>query len=99
MTQDTHLTDIVFRVTLSDFKGTVFALFPHEVSGYDGSVITYQHIGQHSSSDYVHCIKQSKLATAVEYANLKEMENLGYNINIVKKQNYKKYLSDYNKAR
>jgi hypothetical protein len=29
MTQDTHLTDIVFRVsTLSDFKGTVFALFP-----------------------------------------------------------------------
>jgi hypothetical protein len=48
----------------------------------------------------VHCIKQSKLATAVEYANLKkEMENLGYNINIVKKQNYKKYLSDYNKAR
>jgi hypothetical protein len=47
----------------------------------------------------VHCIKQSKLATAVEYANLKKMENLGYNINIVKKQNYKKYLSDYNKAR
>jgi hypothetical protein len=35
-------------------------------------------------------LKQSKLATAVEYANLKkEMENLGYNINIVKKQNYK----------
>jgi hypothetical protein len=46
----------------------------------------------------VHCIKQSKLATAVEYANLKK-RNLGYNINIVKKQNYKKYLSDYNKAR
>jgi hypothetical protein len=99
MTQDTHLTDIVLELVLYQILKALYSLYSLTKFRGDGSVITYQHIGQHSSSDYVHCIKQSKLATAVEYANLKEMENLGYNINIVKKQNYKKYLSDYNKAR
>lgn len=101
MEKDTHTTDMVFRVdTSKDWKGTVFALFPHEVSTLDGCVTCYQHIGQHSSADYRHCISKSRPATAEEMADLKkELEGLGYNINIVKKQNYDKYLKSYYEVR
>jgi hypothetical protein len=67
MEKDTHTTDMVFRVdTTKDFKGTVFALFPHEVSTLRGSVTFYQHVGQHGSADYNHCIKTSRPATEDE---------------------------------
>jgi len=93
--------DIVFRVdTSKDFKGTVFALFPHEVADHKGHVNSYQHIGQHSGADYRGCIATSKLATPMQYADLiAEMESLGYDINIVKKQNYAKYLKSYHEVR
>jgi len=101
MEKDNYITDIVFRVdTSKDFKGTVFALFPHEVSDEKGHVNSYQHVGQHSSADYNHCINTSKLATAEEYADLKEeMESIGYKINVVKKRNYDKYLRNYKSIR
>lgn len=97
MKKDTYTTDIVFRVIKTkEFKGTVFALFPHEVCNNRGEVTTYQHVGQHSSADYNHCIKNSRLATESEYNDLKkEMESLGYNINVVTKRNYAKYLASY----
>lgn len=97
MKKDNYKTDIVFRVdTSKEFKGTVFALFPHEVCNHRGEVTTYQHVGQHSSADYNHCIKISRLATESEYNDLKkEMESLGYNINVVTKRNYAKYLASY----
>jgi hypothetical protein len=97
MEKDTHITDIVFRVEKSgDFKGTVFALFPHECShGY--MVNCYQHVGQHSSANYQGCIASSRPATPKEYADLKaEMDSLGYNIRIVKRQNYDKFLASKN---
>jgi hypothetical protein len=101
MEKDTHTTDIVFRVdTSKDFKGTVFALFPHEVCDHKGNVTTYQHIGQHSGGDYKACIGFSRLATLEESESLKrEMESLGYNINVVKKQNYDKFLKSYKEVR
>lgn len=97
MKKDTYTTDIVFRVdTSKEFKGTVFALFPHEVCDFDGNVTTYEHIGQHSTATYDYCIKISRLATESEYNDLKkEMESLGYNINVVTKRNYAKYLASY----
>ncbi len=101
MEKDTNITDIVFRVdTSKDFKGTIFALFPHDVFDHRGNVTTYQHVGQHSGGDYKACIGFSKLATAEESADLKrELEGYGYNINVVKKQNYKKFLKSYNEVR
>ena len=97
MKKDNYKTDIVFRVdTSKDFKGTVFALFPHEVWDFKGNVTTYQHVGQHSGADYKYCIQTSRLATENEYNDLKkEMESLGYDINVVTKQNYKLYLKSY----
>jgi hypothetical protein len=98
MERDTHATDMVFRVDATkDFKGQVFALFPHEVES-NGMVTSYQHIGQHSSADYDHCIKTSRPATEEEYKSLKsELESFGYNINVVSKRNYNKYLAEYKK--
>jgi hypothetical protein len=96
MEKDSWKTDMVFRVDKhGDFKGTVFALFPHEIS--HGTLVTcYQHVGQHSSADYQSCVDRSRLATEEEYADLKaELECLGYNINVVKRQNYDKFLQAY----
>lgn len=100
MEKDNYKTDVVFRCDKSgDFKDQVFALFPHEVSTHNGLVNCYQHVGQHSSANYSGCISVSRPATPKEYKDLKvEMEGLGYDLNIVKKQNYDKYLESYNEV-
>ena len=99
MKKDSYKTDVIFRVDKTkDFKGTVFALLPHEVCDKAGHVTTYQHLGQHSAADYKHCISRSRPATPAEYFDLfKEMESVGYNFNVIKKQNYDKYLISYRK--
>ena len=101
MERDTHITDIIFRVdTTRDFKGTVFAVFPHEVADLRGHVTTYQHVGQHSQGDYQVCLNTSRMAIADEYADLKkEMESIGYNIKVVQRRNYEKYITEYNRVR
>jgi len=92
--------DIVFRVdTSKDFKGTIFALFPHDVCTTNGLVTHYQHVGQHGSADYRGCIASSKLATPEQYADLlAEMVSIGYEVTVLKKQNYNKYLKSYYKT-
>jgi hypothetical protein len=91
MCKDTNITDVIFRVdTSKDFKGTVFAIFPHQVADYKGNVMSYQHIGQHSGANYSHCINTSKPATEKQYSDLKtELEQIGYSLRIVKRQNKK----------
>lgn len=101
MEKDTYITEIMFRYdTTKDFKGTIFAVMPHHVDTLKGDVTTYQHVGQHSTGDYNVCLQQSRPATEIEYADLKaEMESLGYNIKVVKRRNYDKYLKSYYEAR
>ena len=89
--------DVIFRKdTSKDWEGVIFALFPHFVNDFEGNVLSYQKIGQHSSADYQHCIRKSKPAIEAEYIYLKkELEEIGYDLNIIKKQNYQKYLTAY----
>jgi hypothetical protein len=89
--------DVVFRVDKSrDFSGEVFALFPHVCCNHNGNVTSYQHVGQHSSANYNYCLGLSKPASPTQYADLKkELEGLGYEINVVKKRNYDKFLKSY----
>lgn len=83
--------DINFRID----KDGVFALFPHECS-YSNFVTCYQHVGQHSSAEYRGCIRSSKSATPKQYKDLKkELKSIGYVINVVKRQNYNKFLKSY----
>ncbi len=101
MEQDNPVTDVVFRADKSgDFKDVVFAMLPHEVDDRNGHVTSYQHVGQHSSANYVGCIADSRPATEAEYSDLKaEMENLGYNLNVVQKQNTDKYIASWDAVR
>ena len=90
MEKDNFKTDIVFR----KFKdGQIIALMPHEVDTNKGLVCTYMHVGQHSSGDYNYVVSITKLATEDEFADLKkELESIGYDIKVIKKQNTDKYL-------
>lgn len=86
--------DVVFRID-NKYKD-VFALFPHDVCDNQGHVTSYQHVGQHSSADYRHCIRNSKKASKEEHKDLKgELEDRGYDLNIVSRQNYDKWLESY----
>ena len=89
--------DVIFRKEKSGFfKGEVYALFPHNVETYEGDVMSYAHVGQHSYADYNYCIRTSDPASPFEFDALKrELEGIGYELNIVKKQNHAKYLISY----
>ena len=61
------LTPVIFRVWRD--TGDVFALFPAD-SEKPGECSSYQHVGQHGSADYGHCIRQSRPAKPSEYRTL-----------------------------
>lgn len=94
-------TEVIFRkVKSGKFKGDIFALFPYDVLTLDGDVGCYMHIGQHGHADYNHCINTSVIAKEQEYAPLKrELEDIGYNLRIMKKRKYDKYIKNYNKIK
>lgn len=101
MKKDDYKTDVMFRKDITkNFKGEIFAVFPNNPDTYEGNVTTYQHVGQHSTGDYQVCLQQSKPATAKESADLKrEMEGIGYDLNVVCRQNREKYLKELQKIR
>ena len=92
-------TDVIFRKEKSGFfKGEIYALFPHEVETLHGNVMYYAHIGQHTHANYEWAIYTSVPASPDEYANLKsELEDIGYELNVIKKRNYKMYLESRKK--
>jgi hypothetical protein len=64
MEKDNYKTEVVFRVDKAGaFKGTVFAMLPHECADLKGNVTCYEHVGQHHSADYRGCISKSRPAT------------------------------------
>jgi len=94
-------TEMIFRVDNSkDFKGTIFAIFPHDVVDYHGHVTTYQHVGQHCSGDYHHMMNTSKPAKEEEYKDLyNELKGSGYNIKVTCRRNKDKYNKSYREMR
>ena len=101
MKKDTYITEVIFRKwRKKEFKGEIIALFPYHVETLEGLVMSYQHIGQHGSADYIFCIQMTVPAKAEEYQSLKEeLEYIGYNLKVINKRNYKKYLTEYNKMK
>ena len=93
MTKDTFKTDVIFR---KEKDGEILALFPHIVDTFTGYVMAYAHVGQHSPADYNHCIKISKPAKPEEYKDLlNELQGLGYNLRVIKRQSGRKYREAY----
>jgi len=101
MKKDTYITEVIFRKwNRKDFKGDIIALFPYDVWSYRGDVTSYEHIGQHGGAEYNHCINMTVPAKEEDFKDLKEeLEYIGYNLKVINKRNYKKYLNEYNKMR
>ena len=99
--QDNFKTDVIFRIEKNgQFKDDILAVFPYEVADYKGSVMAYVHIGQHTSADYNYVLQKTKPAKEIEYSDLyRELTSIGYNLNVIKKRNYTKYLNSLNKVR
>lgn len=71
------MTPVIFRKERRA-NGDVFALFP-TLEGSPGCCMSYQHVGQHGSADYAHCIQTSRPATSMEYGDLLiELIDYGY---------------------
>jgi hypothetical protein len=79
-------TPVLFR-TWKTNADDVFALFPTLAGDNDPRTCTcYQHVGQHSSAHYDHCISMSRPATKAERAPLaKELSRIGYAFTIVRR--------------
>lgn len=93
--KDIEQTVVIFRKWKKSFDEDmdIVALFPYEkYSDSNPSLcMSYAHIGQHGGADYWQCVKNSKLATPEEYADLKqELEEIGYNLKVAKKKQYGK---------
>jgi hypothetical protein len=86
--------DVMFR---TEKEGNVLAYFPYEI--HNGYVATcYAHIGQHSACDHEYIIKETK--PCLEFKELKiELESIGYELNIIKKRNYNKFINAVNAAK
>jgi hypothetical protein len=97
MIKDTHITEVVFRKYKN---GEIIALMPHEVCDQKGSVTSYMHVGQHGGANYDGVLANTKLAPPTEALPLyTELESIGYNLLVIKKRNYNKYLLSYRKIK
>jgi hypothetical protein len=91
--KDTHKTAVQFR----KLKGEIIAVFPYEIEGRN-TVLSYAHIGQHSEASW-HINSFTRSASPSEYIELKtELENIGYNLDIIKRRSHKRYLDAYYSA-
>jgi hypothetical protein len=88
---DTHKTAVVFRKWNQKNGSGIIALFPELPSDtYGYYVLSYEHIGQHGGADYQGVISRTVPATPEESSDLvKELESLGYNLAICKRQTAK----------
>lgn len=93
MNKDTHKTHVQFR----KLKGEIIAVFPYEIQSRT-NVLSYAHIGQHSEAAW-NINSFTRPALPSEYSDLKtELENIGYNLEVIQKRSHKRYLEAYHKA-
>jgi len=85
--KDTNKTAVQFR----KLKGQIIAVFPYQIDGRN-TVLCYSQVGQHSGAIW-HINTFTRPASPSEYIELKtELENIGYNLYIIKRRSHKKYL-------
>ena len=101
MKQDEFKTDVIFRKVKSGIdKNIIEAFLPYDISDMKGNITCYAHFGQHSGACWEYYLQNTVPAKENEYKALKsELESIGYNLNIVKRRNYKRYLAELNKIR
>ena len=83
MKKDKFKTKVIF------YKETdnILAVFPEIKSDLQGNISCYASLGQHSGM-HPEYSKDLPIATKIEYNDLfTELENLGYNLEVVKNEN------------
>ena len=87
-------TDVIFRkINQGPAKGTIVALLPHEVKDKEGNV-TYI-ATETTKRNYYDVMEQTVSATAEEFSGLENrLVEQGYDLNIVKKINPKKWSNE-----
>jgi hypothetical protein len=98
MKKDNFKTDVIFR---KEKDGDICAFFPYEIGDSKGNITCYSRVGQHSAACWEYFLNDTKPCKSPnEYNNLfVEIESLGYNLNIIQRRSYKKYLSALYEAR
>ena len=85
--------DVMFRKYKD--SGDILAVFPHDIADFKYNVTCYERVGQHGAGDYNACLDLTVPALPNEYRALqRELISIGYDLNIVKRRNYKKYLNE-----
>ena len=86
-------TDVMFR---KEKDGTILAVFPYEIEGIKGECSCYAHVGQHMQMDWGYLSETKPVKDKSEYHNLcVELESIGYDLNVIQRRNYDKYLKAY----
>lgn len=92
MQKDNFKTDVIFR---KEKDGSILAVFPYMVFNFRGNVVCYSHVGQHCEMNWDY-LRETKPINQNDAKDLFfELESIGYNLNIIKKRNYNKYLKVY----
>jgi hypothetical protein len=97
MKKENELTDVMFRQHKFNDNIVITAIFPYIISN-GRYVMCYEHIGQHSGCSldwYRTKTKQVDLTNPKVIELIKELENIGYELNIIKRVNHSKYLKSY----
>lgn len=95
---DKHKTDVIFRTIKED--GQVIAVFPHVPFDFNGNMTSYMHIGQHSASSYPFYRDCTVPSEKSAYKALKrELEDLGYNLQVRKRRNHDKFSEAFRERR
>lgn len=91
--KDEHKTRVIFRMqkwitAYGVKKEDVVALFPYIANDDNpGNCTAYVHVGQHTGAYISGFIRESRLATPEEYADLfRELEDIGYNLEVGKRE-------------
>lgn len=93
-------TKVIFRKWKTN--GDIIALFPEVPADNIGNLCSsYEHIGQHGGADYnLVVFYKTKPATPEEYADLKkELETLGYCLEVRQRATTRDYLNRRNAAK
>lgn len=85
-----EINKVIFRKTKDSSE--IVAIFPYSIADLSGSMTCYAHVGQHSACSVEWYRNHTKMATPKEYAALKkELEGLGYKLEIGKRFLYANY--------
>jgi len=95
MEKNNFKTDVMFR---KEKDNTILAVFPYDIADQEGNIMGYAHLGQHTAVCWDFVLFDTKPAN--EFDDLKkELESIGYNLNIVKRRNYRRFINELNKVR